>query len=191
MHDPFTLVASFFGIDIWHVDPERDGSDDSCDWWGTRRPLNAREEALAKAIYDMEPILDNPPYYPDSPAHLQFREIKKAKWEWIKRSRWRVHPRWHVWHWRINILFLGKLKRWLFVRCASCARRFSWNYSPCSLQWSGGGPLYHHECVPDAGSGLDKHVIRLCPGPGCSFGSEGGVYRVKHGPTCQEAIERN
>lgn len=56
MHDPHTLVRDiknpFTGntlLSIWHVDPERDGSDDSCDWFGGRK-LTAKQEAIRDKI---------------------------------------------------------------------------------------------------------------------------------------------
>lgn len=53
MHDPMTLAFSIkwpFGrkttlVDIWHVDPEKGGSDDSCGWSYVR----AASELIAKA----------------------------------------------------------------------------------------------------------------------------------------------
>lgn len=32
MHDPHTLIGSFWIIDLWHKDPESDGTDNSCGW---------------------------------------------------------------------------------------------------------------------------------------------------------------
>lgn len=72
----------------------------------------------------------------------------------VNRPWWKA-PRWHVWHWRIQIPFLQDLKRFLFSRCARCGKRFTWGYAPISNQWGGGGPrwfrgerdVYHHECI--------------------------------------------
>ena len=67
MHDPHTVAWEIrwpFGgwkdksghvyrpnlITIWHVDPERDGSDDSCDWFGGRK--NKDKEVLRKIVAD-------------------------------------------------------------------------------------------------------------------------------------------
>ena len=129
-------------ITIWHKDPCTDGSDDSCDWFGGKRKLNPREKALLRAIYDMEPILDNRPFYPDHPAHLRFQEVQKAKWEWLKRPRLRWRPRYHFWHWRIQIHPLQQLKRWLFTRCSQCGGRFKWGESCVSNSWGGHGPRW-------------------------------------------------
>lgn len=104
MHDPMSLAFDFLGVEIWHIDPETDGSDDSC--WNGKPPV------------------------------------------W---NGWKYH----FWHWRIKIRFIGKLKRWIWSRCAACGKKFPWGYSPCSNQWDGGGPrwfrgeesVYHHECA--------------------------------------------
>jgi hypothetical protein len=71
---------------------------------------------------------------------------------------WWDHPRWHVWHWRIQIPFLQDLKRFLFSRCAGCGKRFAWGYAPISNRWNGDGPrwfkgergVFHHECIGHA-----------------------------------------
>lgn len=76
---------------------------------------------------------------------------------WILRETrpWYKHPRWHVWHWELQIHPLQTLKRWAFSRCCKCGRGFGWGYSPCSDGWGGGtGPLwfrsergvYHANC---------------------------------------------
>ena len=67
---------------------------------------------------------------------------------------WYKHPRWHVWHWRIQVHPTQNFKRWAFSRCAECGGRFTWGYSPVSSQWYGSGPkwfkgesgVYHHDC---------------------------------------------
>src|SRR5262249_10179348 len=47
----------------------------------------------------------------------------------FNRPWWR-HPRWHFWHWRIQIHALQKLTRRLFTRCEKCGEPFGWNESP-------------------------------------------------------------
>lgn len=75
---------------------------------------------------------------------------------WILRERrwWFQHPRWHVWHWQINIEPLMSFKRWAFSRCAKCGKRFTWGYAPTSHSWNSDGPqwfkseahVYHSDC---------------------------------------------
>lgn len=144
MHDPMTEAFRFrsIGLTIWHVDPEKRGDDDSCDWFGHSRPLSEKERALAEAVENMESTLDNRPFYPDSPAHLEFQELKAAVRRWRQRSKWRIPVRWHFWHWRISVDLLRDLKRWLFSRCQHCGRRFTWGYAPISYSWNGTGPRW-------------------------------------------------
>ena len=128
MHDPMTVAfdckipwgwhtsgkgARFrnhiYLFTIWHVDPERGGDDDSCQW---------------------------------------FDRTGSRPW-------WK-HPRWHFWHWKIQIHAVQNFKRWLFSRCAGCGKGFKWGYAPTSTSWHGHGPrwfrgeshTYHHDCVP-------------------------------------------
>lgn len=72
MHDPMTVAwemcypwrkdrKSKFNPDyraawltIWHVDPERDGSDDSCDWFGGRKHRTPAQEKLLEELVNWE-----------------------------------------------------------------------------------------------------------------------------------------
>jgi hypothetical protein len=162
MHDPMTVAFEFrpLGLTIWHKDPERRGDDDSCDWFGRQsRKLNEREQAVVEAMWDLETLLDNAPHFPDSPEHKRFQALKAAVRKAHAKTGWRIPPRWHVWHWRIQIGFLLDLKRWLFSRCVRCGKRFPWGYCPCS-GWSGPGPrwfrnehAWHADCERPASDG--------------------------------------
>ena len=114
-------------ITVWHKDPEHDGTDDSCDWFGWKRKLKPKEKDIVKAVSDMEWILDNRPFYPDHPAHRQFQKIKEAVRVWRQRPKFRWHPRYHFWHWRIQIVPLQMVIRWLFERCSICHKGYAWN----------------------------------------------------------------
>lgn len=57
---------------------------------------------------------------------------------------WYKHPRWHVWHWKLQVHPLQQLRRVLFDRCAKCKKGFKWGYYPTS---TGGDDLYHSECL--------------------------------------------
>ena len=128
-------------ITIWHVDPEKRGDDDSCDWFGRHRPVNAREKAITEAMWDLETLLDNRPHYPDSREHQRFQVLKAAVAEWRRRSGWRIPVRWHVWHWRIQLHPIQDLKRWAFTRCVDCGGRFAWGESGVA-QWNSNGPRW-------------------------------------------------
>lgn len=144
MHDPMTVAFQirFLGITIWHVDPEKGGDDDSCDWHGSRRQLNEREKAIIEATWDLETLLDNRPHFPDSPEHKRFQVLKKAIWEWQRRSKWRVPVRWHFWHWSIRIDAVRSLKRMLFSHCCKCGGRFGWGEVVIGYAWHGTGPRW-------------------------------------------------
>lgn len=75
---------------------------------------------------------------------------------YLRHSRpWYRHPRWHFWHWDIQIHPLQLFKRWAFSRCATCGKRFSWGYSPTTNSWDGTGALWfrgesdvhHSDCI--------------------------------------------
>lgn len=65
---------------------------------------------------------------------------------WILREeqKWWQHPRWHFWHWKIQILPLQKLHRWLFIRCYKCNKRLGFNENAIG-DWSG-DRIWHSKC---------------------------------------------
>lgn len=164
MHDPMTVAHEirrpwpqrsplFTGgrywpsiVTIWHVDPERDGSDDSCDWFGKRR---TRENGWYPGHQDE---------YEALPEESR-RAIDFVWWTWgPPRPRpWYRHPRWHVWHWKVQVHVVQKFKRWMFSRCVKCGGRFRWGYTPIG-SWGGRGPgwwfgreqSWHSECDPSS-----------------------------------------
>ena len=175
MHDPMTLAFSIRNpfvsgppllsggkpyhpsmIDIWHVDPEKGGSDDSCDWFGRWRPLNEYEKELERALDDLFHRLGNEPYYPDDALwgdltaegdempvrHGRAAVAQRAMYQWRRRHGLRWHPRWHVHHWSIRVIPIHHLKRWLFSRCETCGGPFAWGEAPVSYSWGGVGPRW-------------------------------------------------
>ena len=244
MHDPMTQAfeirqfwrrANQWGykpafITIWHVDPEKDGSDDSCGW--SRPRLSKDQLSRCKSLAGDEA---REPWYLafkgkqiDSPteaetllrqailligrvfsrAHICEPPIKPvtfaeasawaadllcspvdnlrsslsflAGWSsnnredresdrkycaerlffcvagYILRERrpWYRHPRWHFWHWKIQVHPLQNFKRWAFSSCMKCGKGFRWGYAPVSNNWNSLGPrwfrsepdVYHSEC---------------------------------------------
>lgn len=71
-----------------------------------------------------------------------------------QRRPWYRRPRWHVWHWRIQVHPVQQFKRWAFSRCCKCGKRFKYGYSPTTNSWNGTGPrwfrsepeVFHSEC---------------------------------------------
>ena len=80
----------------------------------------------------------------DSPEKLG--DIYVIVWRcYLRHHRpWYKHPRWHFWHWRVQVRPWQKLHRRLFVRCANCAKPFGWNESPMG-SW-GGSKIWHQDC---------------------------------------------
>lgn len=253
MHDPMTVAfeikypwrdkpSKFWPkgyrhtfITIWHVDPELDGTDDSCGWsrprlskdqkariesisgdearepWYQRHygktidsPTEAEtlirqafllvgrvfskqhiceppikpvtfEEAAAWAADMLCSPVDNlrgslsfiPGYHSNSEKDQERdRQYTASRFFYCiasyilkKRRRWYQHPRWHIWHWKLQIHPLQDFKRWAFTRCASCGKRFKWGQSGWTNQWNSHGPrwfkseedLHHDGC---GGSGV-------------------------------------
>lgn len=152
-------------ITIWHKDPCKDGSDDSCDWSGRKKPLTPAEKKLWEAVWDLETILDNYPMYPDHPAHKRFQPVKAAMYEMRIRSKWRIHPRWHVWHWRIQIHPLQGLMVYLFERCAICKKGYKWNEQRMG-NWDG-NKSWHFRC---------DNTMKPCPETVRLTESDGACY---------------
>jgi hypothetical protein len=196
-------------ITIWHVDPESDGSDDSCGWayprftkkqlkrlqnlgWSeSYNPVLQRHfgktlddpadaESLLRAAFlrtayalGVKITADEAVRWACEAAHCSddgYRSLLAFLPGWHsnreedsqearrdhanglffacarrilqeKRPRWR-HPRWHVWHWRIQVHTAQQFKRWAFSRCCECGRGFTWGYAPTTNNWHGTGPLW-------------------------------------------------
>jgi hypothetical protein len=117
------------------------------------KPLSARH--VNRALYSQS--------FPGNRDHHIPEEAERAAYMIARvylqviRPRYR-HPRWHVWHWRLQIHPLQTFKRWAFSRCAGCKKRFTWGYSPVSGSWYGKGPrwfrrephVYHSDCMSSA-----------------------------------------
>lgn len=80
-------------------------------------------------------------------------------WQRFKRP-WYKHPRWHFWHWRIQVHPWQTFRRWALSRCAGCGRRFAWGESPVSFSWDSPKPkflcgevgIYHSDCSAMSGA---------------------------------------
>ena len=158
-HEPF--------ITIWHVDPEKDGSDDSCDWSG-RKTKQAEKDFAARLVdneYDnlrsffstwipapcakhanREDCYDNNCHLGDHAENCSREEMKSRIlniFRCYKREfHWRYPVRWHFWHWKFQCHPLQQFKRWTFSRCCKCGGRFKYGESPVSGCWDSTGPLW-------------------------------------------------
>lgn len=212
---------------IWHVDPEKDGSDDSCGWF--MRAHHGDEKVLTEIIkafeWDWDRVFKSDSgktyhcgyFHPEDDgagmpnmsvsaivlnlffiaAGLHFESTGCTNWRkarrwmqrnlfdillfaenlhdsmrdgiirkwgcdtkredrirqtasciygWILRQQrpWYRHPRYHIWHWKIQVPLFQKLHRWLFVRCCKCKKGFRWNESVIG-SWSG-KEIWHDGC---------------------------------------------
>lgn len=67
---------------------------------------------------------------------------------------WFKHPRWHIWHWRVQIHPWQQLRRWMLTKCEGCGKGFKFGESPTSHSWHSEPPkflrgergLYHSDC---------------------------------------------
>lgn len=89
-------------ITIWHVDPQKDGTDDSCDWFGTKKTKNngwypASINEYNKMSSDVKQAIDFIWY----------------KWHHKLGRPWYKHPKYHFWHWDIQIEPINKIRRWI------------------------------------------------------------------------------
>lgn len=77
---------------------------------------------------------------------------------------WYAHPRWHLWHWKLQCHPWQTLRRFVLTRCCKCGKRFPWNYSPVSSSWDtpklkflqGEKHLYHSDCSNPTSHGIAK-----------------------------------
>jgi hypothetical protein len=67
---------------------------------------------------------------------------------------WYKHPRWHFWHWRIQVHPWQQFRRWAFTRCEHCGKGFKYGEAPVSHGWQNHQPkffrgeqgLFHSAC---------------------------------------------
>ncbi len=222
-------------ITIWHVDPEKDGSDDSCGWFmrghhgdpvvlgeiikrfnfswdssfvsdSTGEPVfygyfipvtgeprmsplsittelffhaaiavlgkdggdwKPAERFMQRNLFSIMRFAENPTdsihdsivqkYGPDGNRDERIKRMASVIYGWILRHQrpWWKHPKWHVWHWKLQIHPTQALRRWLLSRCCICRKGFAYGESPCS-GWStepakflrGEKGIWHSGCTP-------------------------------------------
>lgn len=241
MHDPMTVAFEikrpwpqgrsglgagrrYFSplVTIWHVDPESDGSDDSCGWsrpksdakhierirklgeqqyydlFGKRRATiegkdyaylcfepstyeavywawraikfqgrkgwrfgEGRNVLSAAELQEIQELASNPvdniqhtvATVASAEACANFFRIVDSCFRRFNRP-WYRHPRWHIWHWQIQIHPWQQFRRWALTRCAHCGKGFAYGESPVSHSWHSARPkflqgeigLYHGDC---------------------------------------------
>jgi hypothetical protein len=115
-----------------------------------------------------------------------YRRVEGGGGKWVTTilSGWR----WHVWHWRIQVHSLQRLRRRMLTRCAWCHGRHAkgdpvnvsmgWE-APRGKWWRGEVGLYHSDCSMVASA----HRMCLCDAPDrqggrCARCSRFVAYRV-------------
>jgi hypothetical protein len=212
-------------ITIWHVDPEKDGSDDSCGYsypkitkkqreilrnaarWEGRDHhfLNCPEKHFTGTVEQAECLYrglvllvvrvlrlklswDEICRYSAEAIHIRTGEkfggvfcflpgyhtnckedkeservdhfhgilCNVARGLLDLKRPWYRHPRWHIWHWKLQIHPLQTFKRWAFSRCCKCGKGFKWGASVTSNQWDSDGPSWFGEkhVMHDSCSGI-------------------------------------
>lgn len=197
-------------ITIWHKDPEKDGTDDSCGWFVRARHGDA--ETLRQIVADFEYEWDSEHggwfdksgkpkmsviatainlfwraawlhfgkdrdkaqafmkrnlfdimFFAENPVDslnwsitnkygVERREdritgMASCIYGWILRADrpWWRHPRWHFWHWRLQIHPWQQLRRRFWDRCCKCGKRGFPKGVGAMGDWSG-TRLWHDTC---------------------------------------------
>jgi len=142
------LRISYQEVSLWAIELTHNHSD------------NLRSKLALLAGWHTNSSDPNDEYWRNEQAMALFASL--AVFILGERRRWWQHPRWHVWHWSIQVPFVQNLQRWLFSRCCRCGGRFTWGYSPTTDSWNGSGPrwfigepgVYHSDCWHPGASAL-------------------------------------
>lgn len=149
--DCVALVAELYRVCRWRLDPTHRR-------WGLTPRLMAAAFAVGASEHDnfqsSFALWDD-----DRRSAYRRRETIEGTFLSVIRSYrrltrpWWRHPRWHVWHWQLQVHPLQAFKRWAFTRCRACGRRFAWGETGVGT-WGGDGPrwfrsetLTHMDCA--------------------------------------------
>lgn len=173
-------------VTVWHVDPEREGNDDSCHiddrkrhpevvgfgWrWRFHLVHFAWLRLSVVAVvggggFRLSFFGSSQKRRPDFSA-----QVRRSAPGWgtpgMLLSAAIPYP---IVGWSITVHPLRSLRRWLLTRCERCGKRFRWNYAPISPSWDSPKPkflrgskgLYHHEC--DAEQSKEFYAAREAAG---------------------------
>lgn len=102
MYDPMTEIHTFriFGhsiLAIWHVNPETDGTDDSCGWFNPK--VTEREEKIIAEMvdWDMEMPYYSSPYLPLTTVNPKYDYSQMLAGDCLSFVAWTwLHIAWHI-----------------------------------------------------------------------------------------------
>lgn len=80
MHDPMTVAFDIGPVTIWHVDPETDGTDDSCGWFQPN--LSKKDLAIIDDIVEWE---EEFPFY-SSQSIPNRSDVQSLKYSYLQQS---------------------------------------------------------------------------------------------------------
>jgi hypothetical protein len=110
--------------------------------------------------------------------HYRRRQDDAGKWQTTFLHTWK----WHVHHWKVQIIPLQALRRWALTRCEWCGGRSrkgdyvnvsrQWDPEP-GRWWHGERGLYHHDCT----SVERAHALCFCDDPLLSHPGYGACAR--------------
>lgn len=157
-------------VTVWHIDPEREGNDDSCriddrkrrpDVVGVGWRWRFHFVHFAWLRLSLVAVLG------DGGFRFSFFGSKQKRRPEFAIDVRRISPGWGtpgalltaaipypIVGWSVTVHPWRSFRRWLFTRCERCGKRFRWNYAPISHSWDSPKPrflrgargLYHHEC---------------------------------------------
>jgi hypothetical protein len=196
-------------ITIWHVDPEKDGTDDSCGWFMRDRHLN--QEKLQQMIRDWKFEVEHEYYFDKDGNHLfsaiatTMKLYNLATWIFFDHNRkkrdafmrkythdiiyfaenhtdslrdtiyniygakgeerkndilrlasivyadvsrkarpWYKSPKWHFWHWELQIHPIQQFKRRYWDKCSKCGKR---GFKGAAFSDWNGTKIWHDHCA--------------------------------------------
>lgn len=151
MHDPLSVafeVRNPFGkkrglgtyvyrpplLTIWHRDPCKGGSDDSCDWFYRHIDKATREYLRYPDGLDFPCSEDE-----FEQRCIGFRLARKR----LKPRPWWRQTRWHFYHWRFQLHPWQKFVNEHFTRCSICHEKMG-----KAARYSGweGNAVWHDRC---------------------------------------------
>lgn len=83
----------------------------------------------------------------DGNKEEQAMEFAQSVYSWLCRAErpWYRHPRWHFWHWCIQIHAWQRLKRRWWDKCSICGKRGFSDNDPAMGNWDG-DKIWHESC---------------------------------------------